>query len=80
MDNSEKLMNALSVVLSQPVARIRDDSGPDTLPGWDSIAMVNLVLELESAFGVQFDILEIAELKNVALIKTILSEKGVRFD
>lgn len=80
MDNADKLMNVLSAVLRQPVARIRDESGEDTLPGWDSLAMVNLAPELEQTFGVQFDILEIADFRSVALIKTILSEKGVRFD
>lgn len=80
MDNTDKLMHALSAVLKQPAARIRDESGQDTVPGWDSLAMVNMVLELESAFSVRFDILEVADFRSVALIKTILSEKGVRFD
>jgi acyl carrier protein len=80
MSNTDKLLGALSAVLKQPVDRIGDESGPDTLPGWDSLAMVNLVPELECAFGVQFDILEIADFRSVALIKTILVEKGVRFD
>jgi acyl carrier protein len=80
MSNSETLMKALSAVLNEPVSRIRDESTQDTLPNWDSLAMVNLVPELEQAFGVEFDILEIADFKSVALIKTILSEKGVHFD
>ena len=44
------------------------------------IGMVNLITELEQVFEVSFDILEMAEMHNLEIIKTILSEKGVAFN
>ena len=79
MNNSDKLLQAVAVVLRQPAARIGANTDQDNVEGWDSMAMVNLVLELEQVFGVQFNILEIANLRSVALIKAVLSEKGVPF-
>jgi acyl carrier protein len=77
MNNHEKLMLALSGVLNVPVEQINDDSDQDSLPGWDSLAMVNLVMELETVFNVSFELLEIAEFRSVRIIKLFLESKGV---
>jgi acyl carrier protein len=79
MNNHEKLILAISDVLNLPVDIINDDSDKDSLPGWDSLAMVNLVMELETIFDISFDLLEIAEFKSVRIIKLFLEEKGVSF-
>jgi len=51
----------------------------DTIPGWDSQAIISLVCELEKRFGVEFDILEIADIRKVKIIKDLLKDKGVIF-
>ena len=79
MNNHEKLILAISDVLNIPVDIINDDSDKDSLPGWDSLAMVNLVMELETIFDISFDLLEIAEFKSVRIIKLFLEDKGVSF-
>jgi len=79
MNNHEKLLLAISGVLNVPVDIISDASDQDSLQGWDSLAMVNLVTELETLFDVSFGILEIAEFKSVRIIKLILEAKGVAF-
>lgn len=79
MNNHEKLILAISDVLNVPVDIINDDSDKDSLPGWDSLAMVNLVMELETIFDISFDLLEIAEFKSVCIIKLFLEDKGVSF-
>jgi len=79
MNNHEKLMLAISGVLDVPVDVINDDSDQDSLPGWDSLAMVNLVMELETIFNISFELLEIAEFKSVRIIKLFLEDKGVLF-
>lgn len=79
MSNTLKLYQAVADVFRVDVSTVDDDSSQDTIPKWDSLGMVALVTELERAFGVEFDILEIAAFRNVAIIKTILSEKGIAF-
>ena len=79
MSNTLKLYQVIADVFQVDVSDVDDESSQDTIPKWDSLGMVALVGELEQAFGVQFDILEIVDFRNVGIIKTILSEKGIAF-
>lgn len=79
MNNEQKLLQAVADVFQLDVAAVNDESSQDSIPKWDSLGIVNLVAELEQVFGIQFDILEIADFRNVAIIKSILMEKGIRF-
>ena len=79
MNNKQKLFQAIADVFQVDVATVNEESSPDTIPKWDSLGIVHLITDLEQVFGVQFDILEIADFRNVAIIKSILTEKGVRF-
>ena len=80
MSNEQKLFQSIADVFRVDIATINIDSSPDTVPKWDSLGVVHLVTELEQAFGVQFDILEIADFRSVSIIKSILLEKGITFD
>jgi len=79
MDNWRKLIESIASILDVPVGSIDALSSQDTIEGWNSMAMVNLVTELEALFEVEFDILEIAEFHNVEIIKLVLIEKGIEF-
>jgi len=80
MSNAEKLVKSVSGVLGVAVESINENSNQDNMEKWDSLAMVNLVTELETVFDVQFDILEIADFHSVEIIKLVLMEKGIQFD
>ncbi len=79
MNNQEKLLNSISEVLGITKSNINEDSSQDNIENWDSLAIVNMVTDLECVFNVQFDILEIVEFYSVEIIKLILIEKGVKF-
>ena len=79
MNNQERFFQALAEVLKVDVASLNDSSSPDTVPGWDSHAVIDLVAELEATFQVEFDVLEIADFHNVSIIKSVLMEKGITF-
>lgn len=78
-NNQERLLRVFADVLQADASTLNDDSSPDTIQSWDSLAVVNLVMELEQEFGVEFDILEIADFRTVGIVKGILGEKGVVF-
>lgn len=42
---------------------------------WDSLRHLNLIVELESEFGVEFDPEEIAEMKSIEDIERLLKQK-----
>jgi acyl carrier protein len=52
------------------------DMSPKTLTGWDSFNHINLVLGVESEFGVTFTTDEIQGLKSVAQLVKLLNAKG----
>ena len=79
MSNKQKLFQAIADVFDVDAATVSDMSSPDTIPKWDSLGMVKLVAELEQVFGIEFDILEIADFRNAAIIMGILAGKGIRF-
>lgn len=78
-NNLALLFNTVAEVLGVDPATLTEDSSQDTIKNWDSMAMVNIVNELESLFSVQFELLEITNLRTLGIIKSILSEKNVRF-
>lgn len=56
-------------------AAITLDTTPVQLPGWTSMAHLELMLALENRFGVTFEAEEIAELASVAAILGALSRE-----
>jgi acyl carrier protein len=70
-----KLKNVLSIVFNVDINKINNESSPDSIPNWDSLAHMNLVVALEEEFDVEFNDDEINEMLNYALIKEILNNK-----
>ena len=80
MSNKKQFFRVFSDVLKVDIKSLDELSSPDTIPNWDSLAVINIVGELEQIFKVQFDILEIVDFQNIGIIKSILEEKGVLFN
>jgi acyl carrier protein len=57
--------------------KIDDITSPKTMPEWDSLAHVKIILGLEEAFDIQFLTREVAELKSVGALKEALLTKGI---
>ena len=74
----DRIKKVMSDVFDIDIESINNDSSPDNIENWDSLAIVNMVTELERAFDVQFDILEIVEFYSIEIIRLILIEKGVK--
>ena len=79
MNNQKKLHKTISDVSGVPESSINEKSSQDNIEKWDSLAIVNMVTELEMVFTVQFDVLEILEFYSVEIIKLTLMEKGLKF-
>ena len=59
-------------------ARIDATATPVNLPSWNSLAHVQIILELERAFDVTFAAEEIASLASVGAMMAALSGRGLR--
>jgi acyl carrier protein len=70
----EKVIQVVSRVMGVQVAELDEDSSPDTIPAWDSLKHMNLVLALEEDLGIQFSDTQIIEMSSIGLILEILKE------
>ncbi len=70
----DKLLRVIQEGLGLASVRLGDDSDMTTVPNWDSLAHIKLVLHLEAVFGVRFLPDEIQDLTSVRKIRNKLQE------
>jgi acyl carrier protein len=71
----EKILSTLAAVLQLDRAAVNERASVDTVPAWDSLKHMDLVIALEDALGVQFADDEVAELISYRLIRSIVGAK-----
>jgi acyl carrier protein len=68
MSHDEVLARLTSLfrdVLDDDSVTLKDDSSARTVPGWDSVANIRLMLSIEEEYGFKFGMDEYAEFRNV---------------
>ena len=80
MTNLNLLLNLSSRIFEVPASDIDIKSNQDNIKGWDSLATIKLITELEKEFSIQFDIMEIVELTSIEKVVGILKNKGINFN
>ncbi len=78
MSEIDRLSEVLTDFFGLPAGTPRDELSQKALPAWDSLAMVQLIGELQTAFDVEFDIDEIQALRSYGEIRDCLLRKGTR--
>ncbi len=56
---------------------LADSLSPETMPLWDSLAHMKLIMGCEEEFGVKFTIEETVESTSAGKLKSVLAAKGV---
>lgn len=79
MSNNDKLYAAFAAGLHIGPDRINDDLTYNTIPEWDSVGHMALVVEIENAFDVMLDTDDIINLSSVGKAKELLSKYSVAF-
>ncbi len=59
----------IASTLDIPVEQVTEDSDMSTIPKWDSLGHINLVLAIEEAYGVVVDEDAIVEITSVRAIR-----------
>ncbi len=72
----ERLEEVFQSVFSDDALTLTDDTTAADVPGWDSVAHVNLMFSIEQAFNVQFKGSEFAEFRNIGELKAYLAAHG----
>jgi acyl carrier protein len=73
----DRVQRIFADVFQIPIDDVKPESSPDTIPNWDSLQHLNLVLALEQEFQVQFSPEEIEQLLSVEFVTMLLEEKQV---
>ena len=73
----QRLQQIFREALENDKLTLTDSLSPETLPAWDSLAHVKLMMGCEEEFGVKFTIEETMESTSVAKLKAVLALKGV---
>lgn len=68
MDVKEKIFKVISQVMGVPVEDVNEDSSPDSIPDWDSLRHMNMILALEEEFGLEFTDEQLVEMLSVGII------------
>lgn len=71
----EQLQAIFQDVLDDPKLHIDRSSSASTVPGWDSLAHINLVVAIEHEFKIKFALGELEELKNVGEMIDLMERK-----
>ncbi|HEY1336585.1 MAG TPA: acyl carrier protein [Bryobacteraceae bacterium] len=75
MSTFERIQRIIADVMQFPVEEVTPESSPDTIPTWDSIAHLNLVMAVEQEFGLSLLPEEIEQLLSVELVVALVEEK-----
>lgn len=74
---ADKLTGLFAEELGVDAASLDDDSSPDTVEQWDSLAAMRLVAALESEFSVRLSTKEIMKMRTIGVAREVLKSKGV---
>lgn len=74
---TSNLYQIVSNVFNVPVSQVSDESGEETIEGWDSFNVYVLLDEIESAYDIKFNLDETLEIKKVGDFKSLLFKHGV---
>ena len=74
MLNENKLKQVMATLLTVNVTTIDSETSMDTIPTWDSLRHMNLVLALEEEFKVSIPDEDAGNITSYKLIKLVLEE------
>jgi acyl carrier protein len=80
MKNKDRLQELLVEFFALPAPTPTTDLSQNTIAAWDSLAMVQLIGELQATFAIEFDIDEIQALRSYEEIRNCLMAKGVNLE
>jgi acyl carrier protein len=72
----DRVRQAMANVWNVPADEIPEDADTTSLPEWDSLRHLELMLELEMSFDVQIPADEVPELISIGAIEEALREHG----
>jgi acyl carrier protein len=73
----DRLYKTLAAVLGIPERSLTEESSPDTIPSWDSLNHLNVIMAMEQEFGVELSPDDAMSMLDVSRIRSLLRGYGV---
>jgi acyl carrier protein len=70
----KRVRDTMASVFNLAPAALQDESSPDSIPGWDSVGQVNLIMALEQEFGISFSDEQSVELRSFELVVCLVAD------
>lgn len=75
MDIGDRLQNLFQRVFKNTELKISSSMTAEDIQGWDSMANIRLILEVEREFNIRISAIEVSSLKSISDLETIIIEK-----
>ncbi|MDH2909999.1 MAG: acyl carrier protein [Candidatus Eremiobacteraeota bacterium] len=75
--NSQRFVNLISEILRIPPKEVVDAAGMDDIGTWDSLSHMQLIITIESEYGIELSAEEIVGMRTVGKIRELLHSKGI---
>ncbi|MBE2281175.1 MAG: acyl carrier protein [Ignavibacteriaceae bacterium] len=72
---SERFKNTILKQLELDDFDIQDETKANTVPGWDSLNHVNVIVAIEKEYGVKFKGIEVLKCKNIGDLQKLVDSK-----
>jgi acyl carrier protein len=76
-DILQRLTAIFREIFMDDTLELTPETTADNIPGWDSIKYVEIILEVESTFGIKMKTREIDRLKNIGDFLYLIKAKSV---
>jgi acyl carrier protein len=73
----DRIKTVMARTFDIPIAEIGDDAEINSLPNWDSLGHMLLMLELEAEFGVSISTDDMTSLLSLELLEGYLQTNGI---
>ena len=70
-----RLEDVFRTVFEDPALALARDTTPASIPGWDSLSHIVLMVAIEQEFGIRFRGNELAEMQNIGELEGFLTGK-----
>jgi acyl carrier protein len=70
-----RLREVVGSMLELDPAQVDDTTSTDTVPSWDSVRHMNLVIALEQAFGITVPDEDVADMTSFPIIRAVVEEQ-----
>jgi len=71
----DEVKQTVALTFDVPAEQLDEESSGRTIPEWDSVGHLNLVMALEERFKITFTVNEIIKMRDIQMIRRVLRDK-----